>query len=103
VIATSSFFDAWTMKVTGAEFVRLFSMLRPSNFRSSAGYRAARQELVSIANPLRKSSSAVRPAECAARCDLKPLCHNLTPIGLRLRRISQHHPLASCSRRKTMR
>jgi hypothetical protein len=101
VIVTSSFFDAWTMKVTGAGFVRLLSMLRPSNFRSSARDCAAHHETVSIASPFRKSSSAVRPAECAARCDLKPPCHNLTPIGLRLRRISQHHPLAS--RWKTMR
>jgi hypothetical protein len=48
------------------------------------------REPASIDIPLRKSSSAFFPARCAARCERKPPSHNLTPIGLRLRRISQY-------------
>jgi hypothetical protein len=75
-------------------------MSRPSNFRSSlesgaaVGFSPHHDEDLdarSIDNPFRNSSSACLPVNCAARCERKPPSHSLTPIGLRLRRISQRH------------
>jgi hypothetical protein len=56
----------------------------------TTGHQENDREPASIDIPLRKSSSARFPARCAARCERKPPSHNLTPIGLRLRRISQY-------------
>jgi hypothetical protein len=44
----------------------------------------------SMESPFRKSSSAVFPASMAARWERKPPSHMRTPMGFRLRRISQH-------------
>jgi hypothetical protein len=44
----------------------------------------------SMESPFRKSSSAFFPASRAARWERKPPSHIRTPMGLRLRRISQH-------------
>src|SRR3984957_10243493 len=48
------------------------------------------RETTSMESPFRKSSSAVFPATMAARWERKPPSHIRTPMGFRLRRISQH-------------
>ena len=60
--------------------------------RSAIGGQEKDLEPASTDSPFRKSSSACFPARCAARCDRKPPSHSLTPIGRRLRRISQNQP-----------
>jgi hypothetical protein len=85
---------------------RFFKVPRSSNFHSSRkrnasnGLHEKEREPASIDIPLRKSSSACFPARCAARCERKPPSHNLTPIGLRLRRISQYQQSASLPARE---
>lgn len=61
-----------------------------STIMAITGHQEKEREPASIDIPLRKSSSACFPARCAARCERNPPSHNLTPIGLRLRRISQY-------------
>jgi hypothetical protein len=55
----------------------------------------------SIASPFSKSSSAARPAICAAWYERKPPSRSLTPKGLRLRRISQDQASRSVPSRET--
>jgi hypothetical protein len=71
-----------------------FPFQRKGQSRRHRGYQEKEREPASIDIPLRKSSSACFPAMCAARCERKPPSHNLTPIGLRLRRISQYQQSA---------
>jgi hypothetical protein len=88
-----AFIDVTLRRFSRRPAFRQFPFQRTQS-TATTGHQKKAREPASIDIPLRKSSSACFPARCAARCERKPPSHNLTPIGLRLRRISQYQQSA---------
>lgn len=101
VVVISSPRDACTMKVTAIPHLRN-ARCRDLAISVPVSALATDRNPWSSDNPFRKSSSASFPASSALRWDVKPHSRNLMPIGLLLRRISQHQPGSFSVRKTTM-